>query len=171
MRSDVFQQVLHGRHELERREFRRLKERRLLGAIDESMNASFKSMAAVLGSSRSCRAISAATQLPRGSIYTTIMELGPQNHNGDGLLGPNSIIVVYMDPLGYNTLSPAGVDHFASRCASAGSCAGQRILHFHAYSMYACRYLATLTCDPKPYRIVGYDPLTRGSNCCFWILR
>ena len=29
------------------------------------------------------------------------MELGPQNHNnGDGLLGPNSIIVVYMDPLG-----------------------------------------------------------------------
>ena len=37
---------------------------------------------------------------PRGSIYTTIMELGPQNHNGDGLLGTNSIIVVYMDPLG-----------------------------------------------------------------------
>ena len=37
---------------------------------------------------------------PRGSIYTTIMELGAPNHNGDGLLGPNSIIVVYMDPLG-----------------------------------------------------------------------
>ena len=37
---------------------------------------------------------------PRGSIHTTIMELGPQNHNGDCLLGPNSIIVVYMDPLG-----------------------------------------------------------------------
>ena len=36
----------------------------------------------------------------RGSIYITIMELGPQNHNGDGLSGPNSIIVVYMDPLG-----------------------------------------------------------------------
>ena len=35
--------------------------------------------------------------IPRGSIYTTIMELGPQNPNGDGLLGPNSIIVVYMD--------------------------------------------------------------------------
>ena len=29
------------------------------------------------------------------------MELGPQNHSGDGLLGLNSIIVVYMDPLGY----------------------------------------------------------------------
>ena len=29
------------------------------------------------------------------------MELGPQNHNGDGLLGANSIIVVYMDALGY----------------------------------------------------------------------
>ena len=28
------------------------------------------------------------------------MELGPQNHNGDGLLGANFIIVVYMDPLG-----------------------------------------------------------------------
>ena len=28
------------------------------------------------------------------------MELGPQNHNGDGLLGPNAIIVVCMDPLG-----------------------------------------------------------------------
>ena len=41
--------------------------------------------------------------LPRGSIYTTIMELDPQNHNGDGLLGPNSIIVVYMDPLGYDS--------------------------------------------------------------------
>ena len=33
-------------------------------------------------------------------MYPTILELGPQNHNGDGLLGPNSIIVVYMDPLG-----------------------------------------------------------------------
>ena len=41
---------------------------------------------------------------PRGSIYTTIMELGPQNHSGDGLLGPNSIIVVYVDPLGASVL-------------------------------------------------------------------
>ena len=32
---------------------------------------------------------------PRGSIHTTIRELGPQNHNGDGLFGPNSMIVVY----------------------------------------------------------------------------
>ena len=37
---------------------------------------------------------------PRGSIYTTIAESGPQNHKEDGLLGPRSIIVVYMDPLG-----------------------------------------------------------------------
>ena len=29
---------------------------------------------------------------------TTIMELSPQNHNKNGLLGPNSIIVAYMDP-------------------------------------------------------------------------
>ena len=28
------------------------------------------------------------------------MELGPQNHSGDGLLGPNSVIVVSVDPLG-----------------------------------------------------------------------
>ena len=39
--------------------------------------------------------------LPRGSIYTTIMKVGPQNHNGDGRLGLNSIIVGYMDPLGW----------------------------------------------------------------------
>ena len=38
--------------------------------------------------------------IPRGSMYTTIMELDPQNHSGDGLSGPNSIMVVYMDPLG-----------------------------------------------------------------------
>ena len=37
---------------------------------------------------------------PEGPYHTTLMELGPQNHNGDGLLGANSIIVVYMDPLG-----------------------------------------------------------------------
>ena len=40
---------------------------------------------------------------PRGSIYTTIMELGAQNYNRDGLLGPNSIMVVFMDPLGFRT--------------------------------------------------------------------
>ena len=33
----------------------------------------------------------------RGFVYTTIMELGSQNHNGDGLPGPNSTMVV--DPL------------------------------------------------------------------------
>ena len=34
------------------------------------------------------------------------MELGPQNHNGDGLAGRNSIMVVYMDPLGYYPNKP-----------------------------------------------------------------
>ena len=29
------------------------------------------------------------------------MESGPKNHNGDGLPGRNSIMVIYMDPLGY----------------------------------------------------------------------
>ena len=39
---------------------------------------------------------------PRGSTCTTIMELGPQNHSRDGLSDsvPNSILVVYMNPLG-----------------------------------------------------------------------
>ena len=37
---------------------------------------------------------------PRGSIYTTTMEVGPQNHNEDALWGPNSILPVYMDLLG-----------------------------------------------------------------------
>ena len=37
---------------------------------------------------------------PRGSIFATIMELGPKNHNGDGFLGLDSIVVMYMDPLG-----------------------------------------------------------------------
>ena len=32
------------------------------------------------------------------------MELGPQNHDGDGLLRPNSTIVVYMDSLGITSL-------------------------------------------------------------------
>ena len=29
-----------------------------------------------------------------------IMEIGLQNHNRDGLLGPMSIMAVYMEPLG-----------------------------------------------------------------------
>ena len=33
-------------------------------------------------------------------MYTTMMELGPPNHNKNGLLGPNSIMVVYVEPLG-----------------------------------------------------------------------
>ena len=33
------------------------------------------------------------------------MELGPQNHTGDGLLGANSIMAVYMDPLGLGSFS------------------------------------------------------------------
>ena len=37
-------------------------------------------------------------------MNTPIMELGSQNHSRDGLLGPNSIVVVYMDPLGIKFL-------------------------------------------------------------------
>ena len=58
------------------------------------------------------------TRYSRGSIYTTIMELGPQNHNGDGLVGANSIIVVYMDPLG----TPSSTDpDVASRISRVNS--------------------------------------------------
>ena len=47
------------------------------------------------------------------------MELGPQNHNGDGLLGRNSIIVVYLDPLGIvkpESLSGLGVRYVDGVC-------------------------------------------------------
>ena len=44
---------------------------------------------------------------PEGPTCTTIMELGPQNQNRDGLLGPNSIMVVNMDPLGYAEVTRA----------------------------------------------------------------
>ena len=57
--------------------------------------------------------LSSESSFPRGSIYTTIMELGPKNHNGDGLLGPNSIVAVYMDPLGsepLKTLKPTNLE-------------------------------------------------------------
>ena len=36
----------------------------------------------------------------RGSIYTTGMESGSQNHKNDGLLGPNSMVAVCLDPSG-----------------------------------------------------------------------
>ena len=45
---------------------------------------------------------------PRGSIYSTIMEFGPPNHNRDCLLVPNSIMVVQRDPL--------GIKHLRSPC-------------------------------------------------------
>ena len=37
---------------------------------------------------------------PRGSIYTTIMELGPERPSPLWFWVPNSTIVVYVDPLG-----------------------------------------------------------------------
>ena len=35
------------------------------------------------------------------SLYATSMELGHQSHDADGLLGPHSRMVVYVEPLGY----------------------------------------------------------------------
>ena len=37
---------------------------------------------------------------PRGSTDTTIKELGPKYHTVEGIMGPNSLMVVYVDPLG-----------------------------------------------------------------------
>ena len=45
------------------------------------------------------------TMVPRGSIYSTIMELGPQRPSILWLWGPNSIMVVYMEPLGFEVYS------------------------------------------------------------------
>ena len=39
-----------------------------------------------------------------GFIYTTIMALGAENHDKDGLVGPTSTMVVYVDPLGFQSL-------------------------------------------------------------------
>ena len=39
--------------------------------------------------------------LPRGSRYTTIVELGPKRPSLLWFWDPNSIIGVFMDPLGY----------------------------------------------------------------------
>ena len=33
-------------------------------------------------------------------MHTTILEVGPKHHTGEGLWGPNAIMVVYVDPLG-----------------------------------------------------------------------
>ena len=38
-------------------------------------------------------------ELPRGSTCTTIRELGPKYHIIEGIMGPNSLMVVHVDPL------------------------------------------------------------------------
>ena len=58
---------------------------------------------------------------PRGSIYT--MEISPKRPSPLWLWGPNSIIVVYMDPLGMKRLNKAGV------CVSRTTC-GRKNLPF-----------------------------------------
>ena len=42
------------------------------------------------------------SDLPRGSRYSANMELGPKRPSLSGFEGPNSIMVLYMEPLGYN---------------------------------------------------------------------
>ena len=40
------------------------------------------------------------TYYPQGTYTLPLWNYSPQNHNRDGLLGPNSTMVVYIDPLG-----------------------------------------------------------------------
>ena len=72
---------------------------------------------------------------PKGSIYTTIMELGPKNHNMNGLLGPNSILVVYMDPSGTACSEPAFGSEHVSTSVFSHPC-----LHYH----FSCQTLLCL---------------------------
>ena len=39
--------------------------------------------------------------IPGGSRYTTFKELGPKYHTIEGIMGPNSLMAVYVNPLGY----------------------------------------------------------------------
>ena len=55
-------------------------------------------------------------------MRTAIMELGPKNHNGDGLLGPNSTMVVYMDPLGMKPKEVAVLQHLRRMVFGCGAC-------------------------------------------------
>ena len=64
------------------------------------------------------------SSVPRGSIYTTIMELGPCNHKKDGLLGPNPIMVLYAKPLGL-----LGVDEELSSHSAAQGVLGFKTAH------------------------------------------
>ena len=67
----------------------------------------------------------------RGSIYTTMMELGTKRPSLVWFWGPNSIMVVYMDPLGKATLlehlrAPDRMPHFCCLCGR--NLAGSRVL-------------------------------------------
>ena len=66
---------------------------------------------------------------PRGSIHTPTMELGPPNPDRDGLLGPYSIIGVFMDPPGFFGFknSRAEVDPNARRAVPLK---GLGVLHY-----------------------------------------
>ena len=51
-------------------------------------------------------------RFPRGSIYTANMESGPDGPSPLWFWGPNSIIVVYTDPLGIRQLKVDGLGLF-----------------------------------------------------------
>ena len=57
-------------------------------------------MAAVMAMMLVTVVMAGASTLPRGPIYTTIMVFGPNTNRPFKLWfwGPNSIVVVYMDP-------------------------------------------------------------------------
>ena len=64
---------------------------------------------------------------PRPAFCATAMEypealrLDPQSHNKDGLSIPNSIIIVYMDPLGYTCCKALGAKCRGMRPLTSGA--------------------------------------------------
>ena len=62
-------------------------------------------------------ALNLSFRFPRRSIYTTIMELGRRRPSPLWFWEPNSIVVVYMDPLGFEARAdPKACNPLMLRC-------------------------------------------------------
>ena len=105
---------------------------------------------------------------PTGSINTTIMELGPKSHNGDGLSGLNSIIAVYMDPLGFDTFELADVlttFRFKLHCLEA--LIRMTLINMTTSSKAKNRVQPLCETLATPSQAVGEPPFFLGSSAFF----
>ena len=104
---------------------------------------------------------SPASSFPRGSIYATIMELGPKRPSPWWFFGPNSIIVVCMDPLGSGIQDLPGFTGqnrksdslgFRGSCGSRNKKAPQSKQCILVYNRkgYDTQTIGTLALNPKP---------------------